>query len=271
MYQNLYDCHIHSECSHDAKPPVMEICAQAEKLGFRGLAITDHAECNGIEGQDYIANINRSVADTRAAREAFAGRLDVLVGLEIAQLLQGPELADTIADGHSYDFVIGSLHGIGLAVSDFRYWVEVDASDLDSKVEDYYNQIMALIKWGKFDVLGHLTYPIRYVQGRLGVSLDFSRYSDLLDMVMRALIETGHGIEINTSGYRQGLGFPMPHLPWLKRYRELGGEIVTIGSDAHYTEHVGANVADSMDLMKEAGFRHVAIFRERKPQFLTLE
>lgn len=271
MYKNLFDCHIHSENSHDSKISVKDICLQAEKLGFRGLAITDHAECQGYLGCDYAANIANSLKDTRRAKEEFEGRLQVICGFEIAQVLQDYDLANLISDSNTFDFVIGSLHGIGRTKETFEYWNSTEPVDIDRKIEDYFDQIMEMTRWGKFDVLGHLTYPIRYITAHHKIPLDFARYSDLIDQVLRLLIETGHGIEINTSGLRQGVGFPMPHLPWVKRYRELGGEIITIGSDAHFLEHVGAGVAECMDMMKQAGYKYFTYYIDRKPHFELLD
>lgn len=273
MYKNLFDCHIHSEHSFDSKLPVKEICLQAEKLGLRGLAITDHSEGQGLRDRewDFPSHIADSVKNTRFAQQEFEGRLKVICGFEIAQVLQDYDLANQIVDGNSFDFIIGSLHGIGRTKETFEYWVHTEPVDIDRKIEDYYNQIMEMTRWGKFDVLGHLTYPIRYVTAKHKIPLDFARYSDLMDQVLRLLIETGHGIEINTSGLRQGVDLPMPHLPWVKRYRELGGEIVTIGSDAHFIEHVGADVAPCMDMMKEAGFRYFTYYIDRKPHFELLD
>ncbi|NLM50722.1 MAG: histidinol phosphate phosphatase, partial [Clostridiaceae bacterium] len=92
----------------------------------------------------------------------------------------------------------------------------------------------------------------------------------ILDKVLKTAIEKGRGIELNLSGLRQGLGEPLPKIEVLKRYKELGGEIITLGSDAHYPGHVGANLEDGFEILKEAGFKYFTVYENRKPQFIKI-
>ena len=273
MYPTLFDCHIHSENSPDGHPAVDVICRRALQLGFSGLAITDHVECQGYKGIDYRPRILKSTSDAARAEEQFQGSLTVIRGLELGQPLQDKALALEMLGLHDYDFVIGSLHGLGGAKKeDFVYWDAMNPiTDLDQKMTDYYDQLIDLAHWGHFDVMGHITYPVRYAWGIHHIPVDFTRYSDRIDQLLRILIENGRGIEINTSGLRQGVGMTMPHLDLIRRYRQLGGEIITIGSDAHFAEHVGLGVAESMELLRQAGFGYFTYYKERKPHFVPVD
>ena len=117
-----------------------------------------------------------------------------------------------------------------------------------------------------FDVYGHIDYVVRYGPNK-NQFYSYKEYSDWLDEIIRLLIDKGLGMEINTGGYAAGLGHPNPHEDILKRYRELGGEIVTIGSDAHAPERIAADFDRACSILKKCGFRYHAIFRKRKPTF----
>ncbi len=268
MYRNLFDCHIHSINSHDGHTPVDEICQRAIQLGLAGLAITDHTECQGYHDLDYPTRITQSVADAAAAARRFAPQLTVLRGFELGQPLQDTALAQKMVALCDYDFIIGSLHGLGgKTCADFEYWafMKNPTENLDWKLSTYFDQLIDLARWGNFDVMGHITYPVRHVP------IDFARYADQIDQLLRILITDGRGIEINTSGLRQGVGITMPHLDLVKRYRQLGGEIITLGSDAHYLEHVGADLSAGMEMLEAAGFEYFTYFKNRKPVFLRVE
>ncbi len=103
---------------------------------------------------------------------------------------------------------------------------------------------------GKFDVLGHLTYPLRYIQGEQGISVDMTPFDEVIREIFTILISSGKGIEINTSGYRQKYGMPFPNLPYVKLFKEMGGEILSLGSDAHKAEDLGKGLHDSAELAK---------------------
>ena len=121
-----------------------------------------------------------------------------------------------------------------------------------------------------FDVYGHLDYIVRYapLEPR---RFFYGDYGDLMDEILRFLISRGKGIEVNTGGYKAGLGCPNPCPEVLRRYRELGGEIVTMGSDAHAVEYVGSFMGEAQEVLRGCGFRYFTLFRGREPVFVRLE
>lgn len=112
---------------------------------------------------------------------------------------------------------------------------------------------------------------MRYIEGDHGIPVDLSRHSDAIDTIFRALRDSGKALEVNTSGYRQKIGRPLPDLPLVRRYRELGGELITLGSDAHSTDDLGRGIQEGMEMLREAGFRYFALYEQHKPILLPLE
>ena len=132
---------------------------------------------------------------------------------------------------------------------------------------DYFDDLLTVAKWGRFSVIGHLTLPIRYMLRSGLPKPDLSPYRDRIDALLICLAEKGCGLECNTS---KGTGLWLPDGDILRRYRELGGEIITLGSDAHTPEAVGGGIREAQELLRECGFRYVCTFRERKPVFHKL-
>ena len=128
-----------------------------------------------------------------------------------------------------------------------------------------------MIAWGKFDSLTHLTYPLRYIVGEQHREVSYEVYKDRVDDILKALIEQNKALELNTSGLRQAIGKTMPCPTVIKRFKELGGKYLTIGSDAHRWADVGSGVEDGYQIAQNAGFDHITIFVNREPVLLPLE
>ena len=137
---------------------------------------------------------------------------------------------------------------------------------MEELLSRYYKELLEVAKWNRYDVLAHLTYPIRYIQGVHHIPVDLRPFDLAISEIMRFAIEHGKGIEINTSGLRQPIGETLPSLYYLKLYRKLGGEIVTVGSDAHCGADMGKGVAYGYEMLREAGFSYVAVYHNRRAQ-----
>ena len=135
----------------------------------------------------------------------------------------------------------------------------------------YFDEELKLAEWGKVDTIGHLTYPLRYICGEHGRKVDLRDYSGQIVDVLRAIIHSGIALEINTSGLFQKIESTMPPEEIVAQYRRLGGELITIGSDAHYAEHLGRGIADGMALAKRCGFSNLTIFEHREPIQIPIE
>ena len=122
-------------------------------------------------------------------------------------------------------------------------------------------QVEQMVRWGKFQVVGHLTLPLRYFNEMRGFHTSFDPYEEQIREILKTLIENGRGIELNCNRGNQ----PLPDGKWLKIYRELGGEIITLGTDAHSTQHVGCSVRERQALLKSCGFTRFCTFEKQKP------
>ncbi|MDR1736414.1 MAG: histidinol-phosphatase HisJ family protein [Oscillospiraceae bacterium] len=262
------DYHTHSLFSPDGRDSVLEIARAARGAGMEEVAITDHCDIippggegfPPLDGDGYF----RAVRD---AQEKLDG-IRLVYGLELGEGTHNPETARRIAGDYPFDFIIGSYH----ALKDSRdfYCLEYpSAADCHALIDTYLDELSELCSFGGFDVLGHLTYPLRYMSANpeLAGKISFISHTEKVRAVFDKLIESGRGIELNVSGLFRKNALAMPDLPLLKLYRGAGGEIVTVGSDAHGAKSAGRGIREGYEMLKQAGFRFVAAYQERRPRF----
>ena len=173
-----------------------------------------------------------------------------------------------MTNGYPFDFVIGSSHVVH--GKDPYYFSFFDGKTEQEAYTEYFVSILEnLDAFTDFDVYGHIDYVVRYGPNR-NADYTYAKYADVLDEILKKLISLGRGIEINTGGFKYGLGHPNPSEEILSHYHELGGEILTIGADAHQPEHVAYDFKKVRDLLKACGFSYYTVFRNRKPEFYKL-
>ena len=136
---------------------------------------------------------------------------------------------------------------------------------------DNFDEILEMLKWGNFDVLAHLTYPLRYFQSKSNLTIDLNKFKKQIDEILFMTAKTDKALEINTAALRQQLNKLSPEVDILKRYKELGGKFVSVGSDAHYAEHLAADIDRAYDAALKAGFNNIAFFQKRTPMLLKIE
>jgi len=272
----IADYHVHSNFSSDGKAPMEQMIEQAIKLGLKKLCFTDHMDFDfpqRVSGFDYMFDSKEYIKKLEEMKLRYHGQLEILAGIELG--LQ-PHLVDrltALTQSYPFDFFIGSSHVIDHIDPYYpEYWVNRSKED---GIRAYFESIIKNCRvFNNFHVYGHIDYIIRYIPGQAGalkkMTYFYSDYADLLDEVLKTIISYGKGIEINTAGYKYGLGFPHPKPEVLKRYKELGGEIITIGSDAHRTEHLAYGFDRIPELLKGLGFRYYTTFVQGKPIFEKL-
>lgn len=271
----LFDMHVHTNHSTDGHSSLEELALTAIEKGLRGFALTDHCDMiNYHESfwpgatQGESLDIAECYNEVISLRERFSGRVELLTGVEIGQPLEKPGCAAELLGKFPFDFVLCSLHnspGVqDYSITDFSQLTE---PELHGMLFALWDAFLDTIRWGQFDSLAHLTYPLRYMAGKYGRNLTPERHLDGIDSVLRALVDSGKALEINTSGLRQNYGRMMPDSWVVSRYRELGGELLTIGSDTHDAETLCAGFETAARAAAEAGFRHYTVYRERKPYF----
>ncbi len=277
----LIDCHNHTHNSPDGEnESVLERCARAAELGIGVLAVTDHCEVNrffslahygvepnGYDTYDFGRDFELSMQENTAAKVHAPAGVKLLCGIELGQATHELALAEHVYADVRLDFVIGSMHQLP-GWDDFAF---LDYSKVDAAALFHENlwEIARLANTDTYDVLGHITYALRYMAAA-GIHLELAPYREELAEIFRIVIAKGKGIEINTSGLRQAYGDTFPNLECLKLYRDLGGEILTIGSDAHSNLDLGKGIAQGLDIARAAGFTNIAYFEKHEPQFLKL-
>lgn len=282
--RNYIDCHTHTRFSVDSDADIIGMIEKAMSLGLSAYAVTDHCECNRWYSEehypdettyryfDFGRDFENSVTAVTKLKEKYDGKLNLICGVEMGQGNQVPEIAEKIVSDKRLDFVIGSMHQLP-KTEDFAF-IEYDkmtVEEMEKLLEKHFMEVYNLSKWGKFDILGHLTYPLRYIEDKGNIKVDMSRYEEIIREIFKTIIYNGKGIEINTSGLRQKYGKPFPEYRFVKMYKELGGEILSVGSDAHTVADLGKGVADGAEIAKQAGFKYLCYFKERKPQFLIID
>ena len=256
------DYHVHS-VSPDAKVPMSEMCEGAIKQGVREIAFTDHYEfyAHGIHRkffhEDYLKLYWENL---ECCREKFAGQLTIRSGMEFGQTHLCPDEAFGIIRKYPFDYLLGSIHKIENIDLEHMVYTERTVPQI---LESYYQNLIELSAKGEYDCLAHLDLAKRYAM-KSGQKVDYDFCADFIDEILKNVIARGKGIEVNTSGLRQGIGETMPGLRTLKRYRELGGTIITVGSDAHRPQDVGADLNAAAALLKEAGFTKISSFERRR-------
>ena len=262
------DLHTHSAYSFDADYDPAQMLAAAAENGLRQICITDHV--------DFYTPTDVHLPDFAARRARLAQlrgqfpQLTVLEGAEVSMTADPACARSAMAalDGVKLDFVIGSVHLAGENFQHFDlYYIEKkDETYYHSVIDSYLEDVLRLAQWGKFSVLGHLTLPLRYINESHGEQMTFAGHEDQCREIFRTLIENGCGIECNTNRGHD----PLPDGPLLRLYRELGGEIITLGSDAHDTRYVGCAIRERQELLRQCGFRYFTTFEGGRPAFRPL-
>lgn len=260
----LVNYHFHSVCSFDGEYPLTDMCRAAEAAGIRELCLTDHADLIDEHGKpDDSFSWEKEDQQLRLARREFP-ELTVRRGVELGQAVSRPDAAEKLLAVPRIDFVLGSMH-VSPGGEDY-YWIQYQSeAQCFFLIEEYLNCLLRLSRTDYFDSMAHLTYPLRYMRSRDGFAVDFRPYDDLVHEILKTLVERGKALELNTSGYRNNGGEPMPPEYILREYRELGGDLITIGSDAHEPKHMADGLEKGMALLETCGFRYVTLYENRKP------
>lgn len=261
----LADYHIHTRYSFDGNERIEDICNKAIELGMNEIALTDHMDIFSNKPYELILDCGQLYEEIDRMKDRYEGRLTIRKGVELGQPQANPLQANKFLMEHSLDFVIGSVHNIRDDVDVYEY--DFKKLDCNKVYEDYVGALVELATNYDFDVLGHLTYPLRYMFQREGVRLDLAPFEDDFKKLFRLLIQRGKGIEVNTSGLLQPMNETMPPLSVIKLYKACGGEIITIGSDAHRLEHLSTTIRQGQNLITEAGFKYITTFENRNPIF----
>lgn len=262
------DVHMHCGFSNDSETRPEDMVESAIAKGLSVICFTDHYDKDNLDwGDEAIFDVESYFQKMIELQEEYRDQIDIRIGAEIGMQ---PYLAKYYQDfmaQHPFDFVIGSVHSV------LEHDVALDFFQKHSDPEGYKiyfeEMLQDVQKIKSYDVLGHLDYIVRYSnQGSKG--FDLNDYMDIIEEILKQVIAHGKGIEMNMSGLKYGLGAPHPQPEIIKRYRELGGEIITVGADGHIPEHIAYDYHLADDILKSCGFKYYTEFKGRKPLFVKI-
>lgn len=273
------DYHVHTEYSDDSVYPMEHVVKDAIRMGMDEICFTDHVDYgikadwdSGEEmvyrGNEPFANVDypRYMDEIRRMKEVYGDKITIRTGLEFGMQVHTIPQYEALFERYPFDFIILSIH----QVEDKEFWTQEFQEGRTQKEynERYYEELLNVVRTYKdYSVLGHLDLIVRY--DKAGI-YPFERVRPLIEEILKTVIADGKGIEINTSSRRYGLADSTPSKEILKLYRELGGRIITIGSDSHKPEHLGAYFREAKQYLKDLGYEQFCTFDQMQPIFHSL-
>ena len=265
-YEGFSDCHTHSFFSHDSvcDPEDTMHAAQANKLA--AFAITDHCDIEFCRKQDVRTTVCQSAAAAKALHMTASG-LRVLSGVEMGEAIWYEDAAADVLKAAHYDVVIGSVHAVRYPGYAMPY-SQIDFSQFSEQEKDaflaaYFDDLLEMAQTADFDILAHLTCPLRYICGKYHRSVVLTPYQQKIDAILKTVVEKGAALEVNTSGFHEPEPYLMPDLPIVKRYLSFGGTLLTLGSDAHQADCVANGFAQAAKMLKSIGVHHLCRYENR--------
>ncbi|MDV2583415.1 histidinol-phosphatase HisJ family protein [Alkalibacillus haloalkaliphilus] len=261
----MFDNHMHSNFSADCEAPIENMIEAGIEKGVKELSFTEHIDYDypdpsivfDVDLQQYDQKIKEMQA-------AYKNKINIRKGIELGLQPHLTERYNQLLNEESFDFIIASMHTTDK--KDLHSGNLFKGQSLNEAYEKYYTELYECVRdFDQFSILGHLDLVTRY-KYEPGVY----HFLDVIEEMFKIIIPRGQGIEINTSGYKYNMNRLLPSRNILQLYYDMGGEIITVGSDAHKPERVGDRIDEGYHLLKDIGFKYVSTFQNREPQFHKL-
>lgn len=255
------DHHVHTCYSPDSDADIEKYLIHAKELGFSNIMFTDHIDMGAIEVEFQNHIDYGEYFETMKAYEDKYG-IKIQVGVEIGYEKNYKDEINELLDKYPFDFVMASIHygdGKDFYLGDFFHGKSQKQSYMR-----YFELVLEMVEnFSNYDVLGHLDHIVRYGPFE-DKSYDYKEYKEIIDLILKTIIDKSKGIEVNTSGLRSPLKTTFPKKEVLIRYRELGGKIITLGSDAHINKDFYKGILDGIKHLKALGFKEISSFNKRR-------
>lgn len=258
------DYHEHTSFSYDCGLPMETAVKRAIAIGVEDLCFTEHIDIGTTN--TFLCDCQAYFREFSRLKALYGDKIKLKVGMEFGMQSHTIPQYQKIFDRYEFDFILLSMHQIG----NKEFWSGAFQRGKSQKqyMDEYYDELFKIVSnYNDYSVLGHVDVIRRYDD--YGV-YPFEKVKDKLEQIFKVLIANGKGIEVNTSCYRYNIGDLMPSVDIIKFYRELGGEVITVGADSHYAEHVGYKVLETQQRLKEFGFKYICTFDKMKPEFHSL-
>ena len=269
--QILWDCHMHSSFSADSDTSMEDMIREAICRGLTGICFTEHLDPDYPPTPDneiFELDLDGYRETLFRLREKYQKELQIHFGIELGLQPHLNSYFHKLLKTIPFDFVIGSSHIVH--GYDPYYKEYFKGREESACYREYFESILEnLHAFSEMDVYGHIDYIVRYGPNQ-NKYYTYERYQDILDEILRTVIARGRGIELNTGGFHYGLGEPNPCRAVIRRYRELGGEIITVGADAHGPEKIAYDFDKAAAILADCGFKYYTVFQNRKPEFVKL-
>ena len=275
----LVDYHVHTEFSDDSVYPMEDVVKDAIRMGLDEICFTDHVDYGvkvdwdsgkEIEYRDGepIANVDypRYVERIRRMQEQYGDQIKIRMGMEFGMQMHTIPRYESLYNRYPFDFIILSVH----QVEDKEFWTQDFQRGRTQQEynERYYQELLDLVNhYQNYSVIGHLDLIVRYDEAGI---YPFENVKPYVEKILKKVIGDGKGIEVNTSSHRYGLSDMTPSKEILQLYQELGGRIITLGSDSHKPEHLGAYMEETKEALKSMGFREFCTYEKMQPVFHEL-
>ena len=262
-----YDMHTHSKNSHDSECEVSALVDKAKKRGLSGFAVTDHCDIEYYETLDINSMTRDSLDDVVKINSETD--LTVLRGIEIGEATWHKHIADQIIKKFDFDVVIGSVHAVKFDEYEMPYscinFAKMGKETAEKYIGQYFEDVLKMIASCDFDILAHLTCPLRYINGKYEMGVDCKMYENKIKSILECIIERKIALEINTSCVYEGSKYCelMPEQWIIQMYKDMGGYLVTTGSDAHIAENLANNFDMLYDTLKQIGFKNAYYYKNR--------
>lgn len=263
-----FDMHTHSKNSHDSECEVLKMAESEKSKNITGFAVTDHCDIEFYDTMDLDKISEGTISDAAEASEKSG--LTVLKGIEIGEAIWNLREAERILNKYDFDVVLGSVHAVRFEGYEMPY-SQIDFSAMGKSIAEkytdkYFDDMAEMLDSCDFDVLSHLTCPLRYINGKFGVGVDINLYTDKIKNILKRIIKDGKALEVNTSCVYEGSGYCeyLPNKSILEMYKSMGGYLITTGSDAHIAENAANGFDKLYDMLKEIGFDYAYYYKDRK-------
>lgn len=273
------DYHVHTQFSDDSLYPMEQVVQDAIAMKMEEICFTDHVDY-GVKddwdcgrpiiwrGGEPAANVDYPAyaVKIKELQAVYGAEIEIKMGLEFGMQRHTIPQYEKLFQRYPFDFIILSVHQI----ENKEFWTQDFQQGKSQKEynERYYEELLCLVKsYQNYSVLGHMDLIARYDENGI---YPFEKTEPVISEILKTVIETGKGIELNTSYHRYGLKDTTPARDILKRYRAMGGEIITIGSDSHKPEHLGAYIKEAGELLKSLGFRYICTYDKMRPVYHAL-
>lgn len=255
----LMDYHHHTNNSFDSTAIMEDVCIKAIENNIKEICFTEHYSVNPLAPTFGHMDFSKYFKEIKDCQEKYGHVLTIKAGIELCEPHILIEKYSETLQPLNLDFILGSVHNINnqklrLVLKEHQ----------QHGYQLYFEELYKMVSTADIDVIAHLDLMKRYAFKEYG-SYQFAEYQEILQQVLKKAVKRNIGIEINTSGLSWDFKATLPSMNIIQLYKDLGGEIITIGSDSHKADSVGANLHEAYALAKQCGFEYIYKFEKREP------